>query len=67
MLRKTIFFTCAAILLTLVIPSQAKAWYCYHYGGGYRGGYGGGYHYGGYHYGGAYGGGGYHYGYVRRW
>jgi hypothetical protein len=73
MFRKVFFLACLALLLLACIP-QAKAWYCYHYGGGYRGGYHygsygsyGGYHYGGYHYGGAYGGAGYHYGYYRRW
>lgn len=65
MLRKTLFLACAALLLSLATSSEAKAWFVYHYGGGYPyvGAYGG--PYGGYHYGGYVGG--YRYGYVRRW
>jgi hypothetical protein len=65
MLRKTLFLTVAALLVTLATSSRAQAWVCYHYGYHYGGYGGGGYHYGGYHYGGY--GGGFHYGYVRRW
>jgi hypothetical protein len=77
MLRKTLFLTVAALLVTLAMSSRAQAWGFYHYGyhyGGY-GGYGGAYHIGpaggvyraGYPYGGygGYGGlgfAGYHYG-----
>jgi hypothetical protein len=69
MLRKILFPALAAILVTLVMSTEARAWGCYrvgfHYGG--YGGYGG-YRYGGYHYGGFGGyGGAYRYGYYRRW
>jgi hypothetical protein len=64
MLRKTLFLTLAAVLVTLAMASKAQAWGCYHYSY-HSNGYGGtSYHYG-YHYGG-YGGGssyGYHYRY----
>ena len=35
MLRKTLFLACAALLLSLATSSEAKAWFVYHYGGGY--------------------------------
>jgi hypothetical protein len=78
MLRKILFPALAALLVALVLSSEARAWGCIRVGGFHYGGYGGyryggfaGYHYGGYggfHYGafGGYGGG-YRYGYYRRW
>jgi hypothetical protein len=69
MLRKALFLTAAALLVTLATSSRAQAWgfyhYSYHYGdyGADRFAYRG-YHFGGYPYGG-YGDltlGGYHYG-----
>jgi hypothetical protein len=66
MLRKILFPALAAILVTLVMSTEARAWGCYRVGYHY-GGYGG-YRYGGYHYGGFGGyGGAYRYGYYRRW
>jgi hypothetical protein len=73
MLRKILFLTIAAMLVSLIVSGSAQAWGGYHVGYthyspytglhhyGSTGVYGGGYHYGGAHYGG-YGGGGYHYG-----
>jgi hypothetical protein len=72
MLRRTLYLTVAAILVTLATSTKAQAWFAYRYGG--LGGYGGygaiggyGYPYGFYHYGGYGGFGGYRYGYYRRW
>jgi hypothetical protein len=49
MLRKTLFLTLAAVLVTLAVSSKAQAWYHYSY---HTNAYGGvNYHYG-YHYGG---------------
>jgi hypothetical protein len=64
MLRKLLFPALAALLVTLVMSSEARAWGCYRYG--YRYGGFGGYHYGVYGGFGGYGGI-YRYGYYRRW
>jgi hypothetical protein len=68
MLRKTLFLTLAAVLVTLAMSPKAQAWYHYSY---HTNGYGGGgYHYS-YHYGGYGGYGGYagrpYYGYYGRY